>query len=72
MLNIIILILYRTGYGGGFLGVGGTWNLNEEKNPDAEIIASGVFVGFGIYTIVTLISYGFGTTEQKKTLVVRI
>lgn len=70
MLNIIILVLYRTGYRGGFLGVGGTWNLNEEKNPDAEIVASGVFVGFFIYTVVILISYGFGSNHQKKTLVV--
>ncbi|XP_054273245.1 protein snakeskin [Macrosteles quadrilineatus] len=69
IINIIILLMYRFGYGGAFLGVGGTWNLNEEKNPDAEIIASGVFVGFFIYTTVTLISYCFGTTGQKKTLV---
>ncbi|XP_065215980.1 protein snakeskin-like [Planococcus citri] len=69
VLNLIILILYRKGYGGEFLGIGGTWNLNEEKNPDAEIIASGVLVGFFIYTSVILISYAFGTTQQKKTLV---
>ncbi|KAF0762250.1 protein snakeskin [Rhopalosiphum maidis] len=69
VLNIIILVLYRTGYRGGFLGVGGTWNLNEEKNPDAEIVASGIFVGFFIYTVVILISYGFGSNHQKKTLV---
>lgn len=70
VLNIIVLILYRVGYDGRFLGVGGTWNLNEEKNPDTEIVASGVFVGFLIYTIVTLISFCFGTTEHKKSLVV--
>ncbi|XKL67131.1 hypothetical protein PGB90_010551 [Kerria lacca] len=69
IINLVILILYRTGYGGEFLGVGGTWNLNEEKNPDAEIVASGVFVGFFIYTAVILISYAFGTTQQKRTLV---
>ncbi|XP_050524876.1 protein snakeskin [Daktulosphaira vitifoliae] len=69
VLNIIILVMYRTGYRGQFLGVGGTWNLNEEKNPDAEIVASGVFVGFFIYTLVILISYGFGSNHQKKTLV---
>ncbi|XP_063234542.1 protein snakeskin [Bacillus rossius redtenbacheri] len=66
---IIILVLYRTGYDGRFLGVGGTWNLNEEKNPDTEIIASGVFVGYIIYTLAVVVSYCFGTTEQKKTLV---
>lgn len=66
MLNLIILILYRTGYSGQFLGVGGTWNLNEEKNPDAEIVASGVFVGYFIYTGVQLVGFCFGTTEGKK------
>lgn len=62
-------MIYRYG-NSGFLGVGGTWNLNEEKNPDAEIIASGVFVGFFIYTSVILISYCFGTTSQKHSPVV--
>lgn len=57
-------MLYRYG-NNGFLGVGGTWNLNEYKSPDVEIIASGVFVGFFIYTSVILISYCFGTTSQK-------
>lgn len=66
VLNIIVLILYRTGYGGDFLGVGGTWNLNEEKNADAEIVASGVFVGFMIYTSVQLITFCFGTTAHKR------
>jgi len=65
VLNLIILILYRTGYGGGFLGVGGTWNLNEEKNPDAEIVASGVFVGYFIYTSVSIISLCFGSGDHK-------
>jgi len=69
VINIIVLILYRVGNDGRFLGVGGTWNLNEEKNPDAEIVASGVFVGFFIYTLVTLITFCFGTTEHKKSLV---
>jgi hypothetical protein len=69
-MNLIILILYRTGYAGQFLGVGGTWNLNEEKNPDAEIVASGVFVGFFIYTLVVLISFCLGTMTHKNTLVV--
>lgn len=59
-------MLYRFGYAGDFLGVGGTWNLNEEKNADAEIIASGVFVGFFVYTSVQLIAYLFGTTKHKR------
>ncbi|KAG6794789.1 protein snakeskin [Apis mellifera caucasica] len=69
IINLIILILYRTGYKGEFLGVGGTWNLNEDKNPDAEMVASGVLVGFFIYTSVVLISYCFGSMYHKKTLV---
>ncbi|XP_078033962.1 smooth septate junction protein snakeskin [Augochlora pura] len=69
ILNLIILILYRTGYKGEFLGVGGTWNLNEDKSPDAEIVASGVLVGFFIYTSVVLITYCFGTSYHKRTLV---
>lgn len=68
ILNIVILVLYRFGYGGDFLGIGGTWNLNEEKSPDAEIIASGVFVGYLIYTIVQLFTYLFGTTKHKREL----
>lgn len=61
-----MLILYRVGYAGDFLGIGGTWNLNEEKNADSEIVASGVFVGFFIYTAVQLITYCFGTTAHKR------
>ncbi|XP_028033313.1 uncharacterized protein LOC114245364 [Bombyx mandarina] len=68
VLNIIILVLYRTGYNGEFLGVGGTWNLNEEKNPDAEIVASGVIVGYLIYTLVQIVTFLFGTTEHKRAL----
>ena len=52
------------------MGVGGTWNLNEEKNPDAEIVASGVFVGFFLYTAVILLTYAFGTTREDTTLAV--
>ncbi|XP_074036029.1 smooth septate junction protein snakeskin [Leptinotarsa decemlineata] len=65
VINIIVLILYRTGFQGEFLGVGGTWNLNEEKNPDAEIVASGVFVGYIIYNIVSMISFCFATLDHK-------
>ncbi|XP_072931732.1 protein snakeskin [Epargyreus clarus] len=68
VLNIVILVLYRTGYNGEFLGVGGTWNLNEEKNPDAEIVASGVIVGYLIYTLVQVVTYLFGTTEHKRAM----
>ncbi|CAH1115948.1 unnamed protein product [Phaedon cochleariae] len=67
VINIIVLVLYRTGFQGYFLGVGGTWNLNEEKNPDAEIVASGVFVGYCIYTVVTLISLCFASGDHKNT-----
>ncbi|KAJ3645953.1 hypothetical protein Zmor_023570 [Zophobas morio] len=64
---LILKILKLNRYGGGFLKVGGTWNLNEEKNPDAEIVASGVFVGYFIYTCVSIISLCFATADHKNT-----
>jgi len=66
ILNVVCLILYRTGMGGQFLGIGGTWNLNEDKNPDAEILGSGIMVGFLVYHIMILISYCL--TSQKTAL----
>lgn len=66
VINLVVLLMYRFGYVGEFLGVGGTWNLNEEKSADAEIIASGVFVGFFVYTGVQLVAYLFGTTQHKR------
>ncbi|XP_014217512.1 protein snakeskin-like [Copidosoma floridanum] len=68
LLNIAILVLYRVGCNGGFLGVGGTWNLNEDKTPDVEIVASGIIVGFFIYTSVVLISYFFEALDGSKTV----
>ncbi|CAH0564420.1 unnamed protein product [Brassicogethes aeneus] len=67
VLNFIIIIMYRVGFQGYFLGVGGTWNLNEEKNADAEIVASGIFVGYIIYTVVSLISFCFAAGDHKTT-----
>lgn len=66
VLNVIVIILYRVGFAGDFLGVGGTWNLYEEKSSDVEIIASGVFVGFLVYNIVSLLSTCFADSENKK------
>lgn len=70
VINLVVIILYRIGYGGDFLGTGGTWNLNEEKNADIEIIASGVFVGFFIYTAVQLIAICFKDRQDKERYVV--
>ncbi|XP_019868114.1 protein snakeskin [Aethina tumida] len=67
VINLIVLILYRVGFQGEFLGVGGTWNLNEAKNPDAEIVASGIFVGYFIYTIISLIAFCFSVGDHKTT-----
>ncbi|XP_055383634.1 protein snakeskin-like [Condylostylus longicornis] len=64
--NLAVIIMYRVGDGGYFLGIGGTWNLNEEKTADSEIIASGVFVGFFIYTAVVLVAFLFGPTDYFK------
>ncbi|CAH1136045.1 unnamed protein product [Ceutorhynchus assimilis] len=67
VLNFIILILYRVGFAGGFLGVGGTWNLYEEKSSDVEIIASGIFVGYFVYTAVSLISACIANSDNRNT-----
>jgi len=64
--NLAALIMYRVGDGGYFLGVGGTWNLNEEKTAESEIIASGILVGFFIYTAVSLVAFLFGPTDYFK------
>ncbi|XP_066153409.1 protein snakeskin isoform X1 [Euwallacea fornicatus] len=66
-INIICLYLYRTGTDGTFLGVGGTWNMAENKNADAEIFASGVFIGYLIYTFVSLVALCFAAGDHKNT-----
>ncbi|KAL7732980.1 hypothetical protein ACLKA6_002790 [Drosophila palustris] len=68
IINLVVIFLYRWGDGGEFLGIGGTWNLNEEKSADAEIVASGVMVGFLIYTGCHTIAFAFGTTKHKGEL----
>ncbi|XP_014253465.1 protein snakeskin [Cimex lectularius] len=69
VINLIVIFLYRYGYSGQFLGIGGTWNLNEEKDATAEVVASGVLVGFFIYTSVILMAFCFGTTKHKASVV---
>lgn len=66
ILNFAILIIYRIGAGGRFLGVGGTWNLWEEKSAGCEIFASGVFIGFIVYTGVHTIAYFFGPNKYRQ------
>lgn len=59
-------MLYRTGNGGDFLGIGGNWNLQEKDSPSLEMLASGIFVGFIIYTAVVIIGYCFGGNTNKR------
>ncbi|KAH1016794.1 hypothetical protein HUJ04_007963 [Dendroctonus ponderosae] len=66
-INIICLYLYRTGSDGTFLGVGGTWNMAENKNADAEIFASGIFIGYFIYTFISLVALCFAAGDHKNT-----
>ncbi|XP_077286246.1 protein snakeskin-like [Arctopsyche grandis] len=68
VLNLITLILYRVGFKGNLLGIGGTWNLNDDKSADAEIVASGVFVGYFIYTTIQIISDCFRPEDSKRQL----
>ncbi|KAL0278884.1 UNVERIFIED_CONTAM: hypothetical protein PYX00_000566 [Menopon gallinae] len=57
ILTLIILVLYRAGDHGEFLGVGGTFELYEDKTVDVEILASGVIVGYMLYNLSVMISY---------------
>ncbi|XP_036326274.1 protein snakeskin-like [Rhagoletis pomonella] len=66
--NLGVLVLYRTGNGGDFLGIGGSWSLHEKHNPALEMLASGLFVGFIIYTAVVIIGYCFGGSRNKRDL----
>ncbi|XP_049802342.1 protein snakeskin-like [Schistocerca nitens] len=65
VLNFIALLLYRLGYDGMFLGVGGTWNINENKDPSAEVFASGIMVGYLVYTCISLVGM---CLHQPKTI----
>ncbi|KAF4528906.1 hypothetical protein B566_EDAN017215 [Ephemera danica] len=71
VINLAVLILYRIGDNGKFLGVGGTWNLNEEKNPDSEIVASGIFVGYFIYTSLAVMSFVLESMRGKRRYAVK-
>lgn len=42
--------------------------MNEEKSPDAEIVASGILVGYFIYTSVQLIAYFFREDKEHREL----
>ncbi|XP_067643367.1 protein snakeskin-like [Eurosta solidaginis] len=64
--NLGVLVMYRTGNGGDFLGIGGSWNFQEKHSPTLEMLASGVFIGFIIYTAVIIIGYCFGGSKSKR------
>ncbi|XP_034477888.1 protein snakeskin-like [Drosophila innubila] len=66
IINLVVIFLYRWGNVGKFLGIGGTWNRIEGNSVDLEIVASGVMVGFFIYTGCHTIT--FGTTKHKGEL----
>uniref|UniRef100_W8CDA5 Protein snakeskin n=1 Tax=Ceratitis capitata TaxID=7213 RepID=W8CDA5_CERCA len=66
--NMGVLVLYRTGNGGDFLGIGGNWNFQEKHSPAVELFASGVFVGYMIYNAVVIIGYCFGDNKNQRNL----
>ncbi|OXA51064.1 protein snakeskin [Folsomia candida] len=50
LINVVVLVLYRNGDEGYFMGS------SYNKNHDAEALASGVFIGFLIYNFAGLIA----------------
>jgi len=62
LLNIIILILYRNGDEGFFMGAA------YNKNRDAEALASGVYIGFLIYNFAALLSTLFDSKSVNKSI----
>lgn len=60
-----MLILYRLGKSGEFLGAGGAWEPDHAQNLDIEILASGLIVGSIIYTSAKLIAACYSEKPPK-------
>jgi len=62
LFNIVVLVLYRNGDEGYFMGA------SYNKNHDAEALACGVFIGFMIYNLASLLSTCFDSTSVNKSI----
>jgi len=62
LINIVVLVLYRNGDEGYFMGA--TYN----KNHDAEALASGIYIGFLIYNFVALVATVFDPDSVCKSI----
>jgi len=57
LFNIVVLVLYRNGDEGYFMGA------SYNKNHDAEALACGVYIGFMIYNLASILSTCFNSTS---------
>ncbi|CAG7733506.1 unnamed protein product [Allacma fusca] len=62
ILNIIIIILYKHGDEGYFLGA------SFNKSRDAETLAAGIYVGFLIYNLINIISNFFDQESVRASV----
>jgi len=62
LINVVVLVLYRNGDEGYFMGS------SYNKNHDAEALASGVFIGFLIYNFAALIAAFINSTSVNKSM----
>jgi len=63
IINIIIVILYKHGDEGYFLGA------SFNKNRDAETLASGVYVGYLVYNLVVIISSVYDSASVSSSVI---
>jgi len=63
LINIIIVILYKHGDEGYFLGA------SFNKNRDSEALAAGVYVGYLIYNIIALISHFYDSKSLESNII---
>jgi len=62
VINIIVCVLYRNGDEGYFLGA------SYNKNHDSESLAQGVFIGFLIYNLVTIVAVCLNRKSHDSTI----
>jgi len=62
LLNIIVLVLYRNGDEGYYLGA------SYNKNRDAESLAAGVYIGFLIYNFASIIAAFLDSKSVNKSI----
>lgn len=64
LFNIVVLVLYRNGDEGYFMGA------SYNKNHDAEALACGVFVGYMIYNLASIFAAFLDSQSVNRSVTV--